>query len=350
MSANKGGFSSLLRGAIALQPLTITLLSRSYDGLAPIQRGEVTIPGVEIAARVDNVVARVFAALFDGEVDVSEMSLAELVYYVSRDKADFVAIPVFPSRVFRHGHIFCGKGAGINGPGDLNGRRIGFQRWVQTAGVWMRGMLVEEYGVSPQSTEWYAAATHHWEDQPEDDVKPRDGSAIQRYRTPSVSGAEDAFQALIAGEVDVMGVTEVQAPALLAQAGIRRLFEDYRAEEMAYYRRTRIFPIMHVLAMRGQLAESHPDLPAQLFQACSRAKRLAQANTRAIPSWSLAWKDRYLDEEREVFGGDLWPFGVAANQHVLEKFITYCYQQGIAARPLSPRELFHSSTGDLGED
>lgn len=329
---------------------SLSVASRSYDGIMPIVQGEVTIPGFELNVALDHRVARVFAALFDGAVDISEMSLAELVYYASRDQAEFVAIPVFPSRVFRHGHFFCHQQARISGPGDLNGRKIGFQRWVQTAGVWMRGILVEDYGVSPERTPWYIASTHHWEDQPNDDVRPRDGSVIHRYQAETVTGAEDAYLALIAGEVDVMGVTEVQGPALLAEPTVHRLFSDYRAEEIAYYRRTRIFPIMHVLAMRKELADTYPELPVELFRAWSRAKKLAHATMRSTPSWSLAWKDRYLEEERAIFGGDLWPFGVEANRHVLAKFIDYCYQQGIAARPVTPQDLFHPSTWDLRED
>jgi 4,5-dihydroxyphthalate decarboxylase len=332
-----------------MQRTTIRLASRDYDGMAPIIRGDVTIPGYELAVNVDNSVPRVFAALYRGTVDVSEMSLAELIYYVSRDEAEFIAIPVFPSRVFRHGHLFCTQGAGIAGPGDLNGRRIGFQRWVQTAAVWMRGMLVEDYGVSPTDTQWHVAATHHWDDDHGEAIVPRDGSVIRRYTTSSVTGADTAYQALLAGEVDAMGVTEVQAPALLADAKARRLFADWRAEETAYYQRTHIFPIMHVLAMRRSLVDAHPELPEALFTAFSQAKRQAHERMHALPSWSLAWKDDYIRDERAIFGGDLWPFGLAANQHVLDTFIGYCYQQGIAARPLAARELFVPSTCDLTE-
>ena len=131
-----------------------------------------------------------------------EMSLAELIYYTSRDKAEFVAIPVFPSRVFRHGHLFVRKDADIITARGASGRRIGFQRWVQTAGVWMRGFLVEDYGVSPSDTEWYVATTHHWDDAHEDDIQPRDGSVIRRYASPGVTGADNAHQALLDGEVE----------------------------------------------------------------------------------------------------------------------------------------------------
>ncbi|HEX6512113.1 MAG TPA: PhnD/SsuA/transferrin family substrate-binding protein [Chloroflexota bacterium] len=332
-----------------MQSLSLSLASRAYDGIMPIVLGEVGIPGVDVRARLDSNVPRVFAALYKGEVDMSEMSLAELIYYTTRGKADFVAIPVFTSRVFRHGFLFVSTESGIAGPADLNGRRIGFQRWVQTAGVWMRGNLVDDYGVSPAETSWYVSSTHHWEDHEGEDIAPRDGAVIRRYATPGKDGLEPACQALLEGEIDAIGITENQAPALLASGRARRLFEDHQAEETAYFQRTRIFPIMHVLAMRRELAEAHPGLPGELFELFSRSKRLAQAAARNLPSWALAWKERYVDDERRIFEGDLWPFGLAANRHVVETFIRYCWQQGIAARHIEAAELFVPSTRELTE-
>lgn len=332
-----------------MEPLTVSLASRPYDGIMPIVRGEASIPNVEIRPTLDYNVPRVFGMLFRGEVDVSEMSLAELIYYTSRGKADFVAVPVFPSRVFRHSFFFCNPRSGIGGPRDLNGRKLGFQRWVQTAGVWMRGTLVDEYGVSPAETQWFVSSTHHWEDGSEEEVTPRDGSVIRRYSTAPREGLEASCAALLDGEVDVIGITENQAPVLLADGRPRRLFEDYKAAEEAYYRRTGIFPIMHLLAMRKSLAAQYPDLPAELFHLFSQSKRLAYSSAGRLPSWSLAWKDRYLEEERATFRGDLWPFGLEANRHVLETFIGYCWREGIAGRQVTAEELFAPSTRGLTE-
>jgi 4,5-dihydroxyphthalate decarboxylase len=330
-----------------LAPLGISLASRAYDGIMPIVTGEAGIPNVDIQVRLDNSVPRVFGMLYNGDVDVSEMSLAELIYYTSRGKADFVAIPVFPSRVFRHGYFFVRAGSTL-GPRSLAGRNIGFQRWVQTAGVWMRGILTEHYGLAPSDVTWFVSSTHHWEDSTEEDVEPRDGSTIRRYATAGTERLEPACQALLAGEIDVAGITENQAPALLA-AGAARLFEDYAAEEAGYFGQTGIFPIMHVLAMRRSLAEVRPELPAELFGLFSRSKRLAQAAAAKVPSWALAWKERYLQDEARLFGGDPWPFGLEANRHTLATFIGYCWQQGIAARELQPEELFVASTRSLAE-
>ncbi|HZD39339.1 MAG TPA: PhnD/SsuA/transferrin family substrate-binding protein, partial [Terriglobales bacterium] len=139
-------------------PITIRLASRAYDGTLPILRGQLRIPGLEFDIFETEDVPAMFAGMFKGRFDVSEMSLGELVYYTSRGKADFVAIPVFPSRMFRHGFLFCRKASPIDRPADLNGKKIGFLRWVQTAAIWMRGMLIDQYGVSATETEWYVAA------------------------------------------------------------------------------------------------------------------------------------------------------------------------------------------------
>jgi len=329
--------------------LSLRMASRAYDGIMPMVLGEARIPNVDFQVELDNNIPRVFGRLFNGEVDVSEMSLAELIYYTSRGKADFVAIPVFPSRVFRHAYFFLNRASGALDPRDLRGRKIGFQRWVQTAGVWMRGILVDHYGLPPSDVTWYVTSTHHWEDSAEEDVEPRDGSTIKRYATPGTDELEPTCRALLAGEVDLIGITENQAPALMGTGGARRLFEDYRAEEIAYYRQTRIFPIMHVLAMRRGLAEEHPELPAELFRLFSRSKRLAQSAAGRVPSWALAWKERYIEDERAIFEGDLWPFGLETNRTLLQTFIRYCWDQGIAARQLHPEDLFVPSTHALSE-
>jgi 4,5-dihydroxyphthalate decarboxylase len=129
-------------------PITIKLACRAYDGILPILRGQAGIPGFDLDIIETEDVPAMFAGMFKRKYDVSEMSLGELIYYTSRDRADFVAIPVFPSRMFRHGFIFCRKALDIKNPTELSGKKIGFLRWVQTAAIWMRGMLVDEYGVS----------------------------------------------------------------------------------------------------------------------------------------------------------------------------------------------------------
>jgi 4,5-dihydroxyphthalate decarboxylase len=273
------------------------------------------------------------------------MSLGELIYYTSRGKADFRAVPVFPSRMFRHGFILIRKDSGVTHPADLNGRKIGFLRWVQTAAIWMRGMLIDEYGVSAKDSQWYAASMHHWDDHdPHATVEPRDGSVIRMMQNSGKNTSERACRALFDGQIDALGVTESQYATLLADSSVKKLFENSREVEANYFRQTKILPIMHVLALRKNLAERFPELPAQLFRLYSDAKRWAQRWRRTIPSLVEAWPNHYLADEKRVFNTDPWAYGLEANRHVLETFLGYCRAQGITARSIAPEEIFHPTT------
>ena len=326
-------------------PIKVKLASRAYDGTLPILRGQIKIPGFEFEITDTEDVPGMFAGMFKGQYHVSEMSLGELIYYTSRGKADFTAIPVFPSRMFRHGFIFCRKSSGINRPADLNGKKIGFLRWVQTAAIWMRGMLIDEYEVSARDTGWYVASMHHWDDHdPGATVEPRDGSTVRMLRNSGKDTSERACRALFDGQVDALGITESQLPSLLANASVKRLFASPREVEANYFRRTKILPIMHVVALQRQLVDHHPELPEKLFRLYSEAKRWAQRWRRAIPSLVEAWPNHYLDAEREIFEADPWAYGLEANRHVLDTFLGYCHAQGITAKKIVADEIFHSST------
>ncbi len=331
-------------------PIKIRLASRAYDGTLPILRGQMGIPGFEFDITETEDVPGMFAGMFKGRYDVSEMSLGELIYYTSRDNAEFIAIPVFPSRMFRHGFIFCRKSAGINHPADLNGKKIGFLRWVQTAAIWMRGMLIDECGVSAKDREWYVASMHHWDDHdPGATVEPRDGSVIRMIENRGKTTSERACRALFEGQVDALGVTESQLPTLLANDSVQRLFGNSREVESAYFHKTKILPIMHVLALQKSLADRYPELPEKLFRLYCDAKRWAQRWRRAIPSLVEAWPNHYLAEEQKLFTVDPWAYGLEANRHVLDTFLGYCHAQGITARRIAPEEIFHPNTLKLVE-
>jgi 4,5-dihydroxyphthalate decarboxylase len=329
---------------------TIRLASRTYDGTLPILRGQIQVPGFDLHITETSDVAGMFAGMFKGHYDVGEMSLGELIYYTSRTKAEFIGIPVFPSRMFRHGFIFRRRSSGVEIPADLSGKRVGFLRWVQTAAIWMRGMLVDEYSVSASTTKWCIASMHHWDDaDPGATVEPRDGSVIHRIESTGKTASERACRALFDGEVDALGVTESQLPMLLANNAVCRLFTHPREVEASYFQNTRILPIMHVVALRKDLPDQYPELPEKLFRLYSDAKRWAQQWRRAIPSLVEAWPNHYLSEEQKLFQTDPWAYGLEANRHVLDKFLAYCYAQGVSARKIAPDELFCPSTLKLVE-
>jgi 4,5-dihydroxyphthalate decarboxylase len=328
----------------------IRLAGRAYDGTLPILTRQLAMPGFELEITETEDVAGMFGGMFKGRYDVSEMSLGELIYYISRSKADFVGISVFPSRMFRHGFIFCQKGLAIKSPTELSGKKIGFLRWVQTAAIWMRGMLIDEYGVSATNTAWYVAAMHHWDDaDPGAVVEPRDGSVIRWMSSEGKNTFERASHAIFDGEIDALGVTETQLGAMLGSDQVRRLFENPREVEANYFRKTKILPIMHVLALRRDVAEKHPELPEKLFRLFSQSKRWAQRWRRAVPSLVEAWPNHYLAEERRIFEADPWAYGLGANRHVLDTFLSYCHAQGISGRKIAAEELFHPSTWNLTE-
>jgi 4,5-dihydroxyphthalate decarboxylase len=329
---------------------SIRLASRTYDGILPILRGQIQVPGFDLQITETSDVAGMFAGMFKGHYDVGEMSLGELIYYTSRTKAEFIGIPVFPSRMFRHGFIFCRRSSAVGNPGDLSGKSVGFIRWVQTAAIWMRGMLVDEYSVSASATKWCIASMHHWDDaDPGATVEPRDGSVIYRIESTGKNASERACHALFDGEIDALGVTESQLPMLLANDAVDRLFAEPRQVEASYFQRTRILPIMHVVVLRRNLVDQHPELPEKLFRAYSDAKRWAQRWRRTIPSLVEAWPNHYLSEEKKIFKTDPWAYGLEANRHVLAKFLAYCYEQGVSAKRIAPDELFSPSTWKLVE-
>lgn len=201
---------------------TITLACRNYDGTSAILRGLIEPEGFRLRASEENDVPKLFTRMFNGEFDVAEMSLAELVYYNSRGVGDFVGIPVFPFRMFRHGFVICNNAAGIRAPEELDGKRVGFIRWVQTAAIWMRGMLAEEYGCSPKNTQWYVASMQHWNDaHMKDRIEPKDGSFIRWVKKRSNSPAKNAWAALKEEEIDAVGLTEAQIPFIRGDSGVK---------------------------------------------------------------------------------------------------------------------------------
>jgi 4,5-dihydroxyphthalate decarboxylase len=241
--------------------------------------------------------------------------------------------------------------SGIKNPADLSGKKIGFPRWVQTAAIWIRGTLVDEFGVSPKDTQWYVVSMHHWDDaEHQSQLQPRDGSAIQWLQSNGQETSERVCRALFDGELDAIGVTEAQLPFLLTASEVKRLFENPQEVEANYFRKTKILPIMHVTTLRKELTERYPELPGELFRLLAESKRWAQRWRRAIPSLVEAWPNQNLDAEQKLFATDPWVYGLEANRHVLDKFLSYCHAQGISARKIAPEDLFHPSTVNLVEE
>ena len=266
------------------------------------------------------------------EWDASEMSFGKIVALMAEPEPPIVALPVFVSRVFRHSAIYVRKGSGIRRPKDLEGRRVGVPEWAQTATIYVRGMLAHEYGVDLSSIAWTQAGV-------------RDPGRIEKvplHLPPGlrVTPAPDRSLAgmLEAGELDA--VISARDP------GGERLFADFPAVELEYFRKTRIFPIMHVVVLRREVYQRDRWIAMNLLQAFEEAKNLSLARTAEIAASTtpLPWMADHAQRWREVAGEDAWHYGIEPNRPTLEAFVQYAHEQGICRRRVTVEELFAPET------
>jgi 4,5-dihydroxyphthalate decarboxylase len=266
------------------------------------------------------------------EWDASEMSFAKTASLLSQGSPDIVPIPVFPSRVFRHSAIYIGHNSGIKQPKDLEGRKVGIPEWAQTAGIYVRGLLQHEYGVELARIQWHQAGVHQPGRAEKVELKLPAGVRI----TPAPD--KSLAQMLASGELDA--VISARDP------GGKRLFEDYVSIEREYFRKTGIYPIMHVIVLRRDVYERDRWIAMNLLQAFERAKRqsgerLVEIGLSHVP---MPWLAEHARAWREIAGEDFWPYGIEPNRRTLEPFLQYAFEQGIAQRHLKPEELFAPET------
>jgi 4,5-dihydroxyphthalate decarboxylase len=265
--------------------------------------------------------------------DLSEMSMGKYISLRSQNDTSISAIPVFPSRVFRHSMIYVRDDGKITRPEQLRGKRIGVPEWAQTATIYSRGYLVHEADVPLTSVEWIQAGVN--EAGRVEKVKLDLPKGVQYRPEPKKSLNE----MLLAGEIDV--ALSARPPAGYGK-GIVRLFEEHEPVEEAYFRKTGIFPIMHVIVIRTELLERHPWLAMNLYKAFDEAKRRSVERMADITASHapMAWLGPYVDRMHKLFGDDIWPYGVEKNRTTLEAFLQFGFEQGVCHRKLAPEELF----------
>jgi len=264
---------------------------------------------------------------------VTEMSFSSYLLQVSRGEAAYTAIPVFVSKKFRHGAIYVRTGAGIASPEDLKGRRIGLPEYQLTANVWVRGLLADEYGVRAEDVDWIIGGI----DEPgrEEKIPVR---LPERIRTTRIGPGETLWEMLTRGEIDAIVAPRAPKAFLAGDARVRRLFDDVKAVEQAYFRKTGIFPPMHVIGIRKDLLQNDSSLAQRLFDGFERAKRHAvqELHQVAYDYALLPWLGDHLRETKAVMGADYWQYGFASNRSVIELMTRYSHAQGITDRRLSP--------------
>jgi 4,5-dihydroxyphthalate decarboxylase len=319
--------------------LPLTLACGDYDRTLPLKTGAVQPDGVELRVLSLEPEETFYRMARFRDFDVAEFSLS--TYTVLRGRGEpLVAIPVFPSFMFRHSAIWVRDGASIREPRDLVGKRVGVPKYHMTAAVWVRGILEDEYGVAPSDLHWFEGGEGTA-------VKEVDVTLPPGIRHQWVPGDRTLGHLLAAGGLDAF--IGARRPAGAGEtAAVRRLFPDFRRVERAYYERTGIFPIMHTVVLKEELTRQHPWLARALYEAFAEAKRLAYrrlADTAALP-YVLPWLVAEVEETRALMGDDPFPYGVARNRKTVETLASYAFRQGLAPRRLAVEELFCESLLD----
>jgi 4,5-dihydroxyphthalate decarboxylase len=327
--------------------LPLTYASCRYDRIEPLRSGEVPIEGIDLNVIVFPSGRQIFDRMVGGqEFDASELSASEFISLLGRGNSPFVAIPVFPSRAFRHGYIFVNRRSGIRTPKDLEGRRVGLPLYTQTAAIWLRGHLAHQFGVDINAIRWVEGAVEtggsHGNPHALPLLKP---ASIER----NLSG-RPLSELLAAGEIDAY-LGSRKPPAFGTNPDVVRLLPNHRALERELYERERIFPIMHLVAIRRALYERHPWIANSLYAAFVEAKRIARARLRYAGSLAamLPWLQDEIEEIDEVFpGGDPFAYGVEPNRPTLEALVRYMVEQHFIPRAMPVEELFVPLPGASG--
>jgi 4,5-dihydroxyphthalate decarboxylase len=322
---------------------TISLATWDHDRLMPLHDGTVPVKYVQIESHILPTSTLFPVAVQEARYDVTELSVSSYLLQVSRGDSAYTAIPVYPSRAFRHSGFFARRDAGITSPEQFNGRRIGVPEYQMTAGVWMRGILKDEYGVDCDSIHWRTGALDAGIRKERLALALPPGVVVE-----PIQEGQTLQQLLLAGEIDGLLAPKPPQAFLDGHPDIVRVIPDYEAAEMAYYKNTGFFPIMHLLAIRKRLADEHPWLPRALFDASVSARDIALQRLRDI--WlgnsnrlSLPWLNATMEKTLSVIGNDYWSYGFQSNREELETICRYSLEQHLAHRPVSAEELFHPS-------
>jgi 4,5-dihydroxyphthalate decarboxylase len=320
--------------------LKLSIATGNYDRTRAMLDGTVQIEGVDPIFMLLSPEEMFFRAFRDQAFDVSELSLSSFAIKTAEGNNPYIGVPVFPSRAFRHTAVFIRTDRNIDSPADLRGCRIGTPEYQLTACVWARALL-EESGVTPSEIRWMRGGLE----------EPGRSEKIALKLPPELH-IEDApadstlSQMLARGDIDA--IIAPRAPSCFEKGdpNVGWLWPDPAKAASEYYRKTKIFPIMHLIGIRKERVDRHPWLPMAVFKA------FAESKTRALDllidtsatKVTLPFVDELLRSTRQLMGDDFWPYGIRQNQHVLDAFLQCHYAQGLSSRRLQPEDLFHPST------
>ncbi|CAM5489774.1 ABC transporter substrate-binding protein [Eoetvoesiella caeni] len=322
-----------------MNKLNLSVAIGNYDRCRPLIDGTVKIDGVEPAIMTLSPEEIFFRAFRGREFDICELSLSSSTLQAAQGNFPYVGIPIFLSRAFRHTSMYC-RTDRIEKPEDLRGRKIGLPEYQLTANVWARSILQEDYGVAPSDVTWVRGGISHAGRPEKIKIKLPDNVKLE-----DAPAGETISSLLAKGEID--GYMAPRAPDVPpGTQNIGWLFRDPVSAAKDYYRRTQIFPIMHILGVRRELADKHPWLPGAIYKAFeeSKLKAIEHLSETSATKITLPFAEERLKEARELMGEDYWSYGIQANRHVLEHFFRHHHEQGLSPRLVTPEDLFHPGT------
>jgi 4,5-dihydroxyphthalate decarboxylase len=324
----------------------MTLATCRYDRTEALRSGEVRIEGIDLNLLTLAHGREIFDRMVGGlEFDASELSISEYISLAGRGNSPFVAIPVFISRVFRHGYVFINTKRGVRSPKDLAGKRIGVPLYTQSAALWVRGHLASQYGVDFSKVKWVQGAV----ESADSHGKPSAPPLLVPVDIEQNHSGYSLDELLARGEIDAL-IGSRKPASLGRHPDVARLFPDFRRLEREMFIKEKIFPIMHVIALRRDFHERNPWVANSLFRAFVESKQLAQERLRYAGSLCtmLPWQIEEMAEVDEVFDGDAFPYGIEANRPTLEALMRHMVEQNFIAKPIPLEELFLKTPGAMG--
>jgi 4,5-dihydroxyphthalate decarboxylase len=324
-----------------MSKLQLSVAVGNYDRIRPLVDGEVQIEGVDPVFMLQDPEEIFFCAFRHADYDICELSLSSYSVKTAVGTSPYIAVPVFPSRAFRHTSIYVRADRGINRPEDLQGKRIGVPEYQLTANVWVRLFLEEEYGVKASDVTWvrggYEDATR---------VEKISLNLPDDVKLENAPEGQTISNLLAEGEIDA--VIGPRAPSCFDRGHpqVRYLFDDPHKTAAEWYSRTKLFPIMHTLGIRKTLAERHRWLPGAVMKAFEKSKALAltRLSDTSATKITLPFVEDQLRAARKLMGTDFWSYGFSDNEHVVDRFLARHYAEGLSSRRLEARELFHPAS------
>ena len=316
--------------------LKLTIATTDYDHFRDFRLGVVTAEGIDhtwLTLGHHECFARFTA---NREFDLSELSFAKFSAQVSRPDSDIVGLPVICSRLFRFSSFYVNRKSTIATVKDLKGKKVGSPEWAHSAAVYMRGWMHNEVGVALTDVDWYQAGANAPGREEKVELTLPEGVTLTRVPGKSLS------EMLASHEIDCAVIARPPTCFLEGHPDVVRLFPDYVEMEEAYYARTRVWPIMHIIAMKKSIVDEHPWAARNLYNAFLESKRrsIERFLAPAVSRYPVPWLAAYARRMRDMFGGDLFPYGIEENRPTWDQMALYTFQQGIAHRLTTPEEIF----------